>query len=281
MIGSGKNAPPRGRALYIAGHGMFINAMMAQTDNDNFEFANNAVHWLREGPKDGPQHSRVLFCVDGEIITDFDMKFTPPTPRIPMPEAEAFNRLARGLQNEKFLQRKFAELLGPRMARLIAIVLALVTFGLLIFGLRKLMAGRHHLETKAPTLLGPAPPGRTPSEERSQALLRQGDFRSAVRRLALDWLQQEFDVTPDRWLTSIDAGFQATGPVWSRWRLEQQANAVLDLARSADGSRQSRHQFFVLVETLRALSAAVKDGRLALLVDGKNVRQGELSTKLA
>ena len=66
---------------------------------------------------------------------------------------------------------------------------------------------------------------------------------------------------------------KASGAFWSRWRLKRQADLVLQLARTANGARLSRHQFFVLVETLRELSAAIKDGRLALLVEGKNVRQ--------
>jgi hypothetical protein len=213
-----------------------------------------------------------LFCVDGEIITDFDMKFTPPLPRLPVPQAEALNRLARGLENEKFIQRKLSDLLGSRMGRLIAILLLIVTVLLLIYGMRKFMEGRHRLETQAPTLLGPSP-SHASNADRHQTILRQGDFRTAARRLALDWLQQDFDVTPDRWLVSVDAGFQATGSLWSRWRLERQANAVLDLARAGDGPRLSRHQFFAFVESLRSLSAAVQAGDLALLVGVKNVRQ--------
>jgi hypothetical protein len=273
MIASGKNAPPHGRALYIAGHGMFINAMMAQTDNDNTKFADNAISWLREGPKDGPQHSKVLFYVNGDIVKDFDMKLTPPMPPIPIPPAEALSRLVRGWENERFFQKMLADALGRHMGRFIAIVLAIVTFIVLIYGVKKFMEGRHHFETKVPILLGPSPVAKTPSEERQQAILRMGDFWEPSRRLALDWLRHEFDITPDRWLAGIDARFQANGGFWSRWRLKRQADFILQLARTANGARLSRHQFFVLVETLRELGAAVKDGRLALLVEGKNVKQ--------
>jgi hypothetical protein len=271
MVGSGKSAPPNGRALYIAGHGMFINAMMAQTDSDNFAFANNAVRWLCEGPKDPLQHSKVLFYVDCEIIRDFDMKFTPPKPTIPIPPVGVLNRLVRGWENERFFQNILADQLGPKLGRFTAIVLAIVTFIVLIYGVKKFMEGRHHLETTVPILLGPPPAAKTPSEEREQALLRQGDLWEPSRRLVHDWLHQEFAVPPNRWLAGIDARFQASGGFWARWRLQRQADSILHLARSTKCARLSRDQFLALIETLRELSTAVKDGSLALFVKGNDV----------
>ena len=271
MAGSPKNAPPEGRALYIAGHGMFINAMMAQTDSDNFEFAGNAVRWLREG-SDGRSHSKVLFYVDGEIVSNFDMKLTPPIPPLPIPPVAALNRLVRGWENERFFQNMLAEALGPNMGRFIAIVLGIVTLIVLIYGARKFMEARHHFETTVPQMLGPqlAANGAAPSEQRQQALLRHGDFWEPSHHLAVEWLRQEFGVTPG---AGIDARFHAEGFLWSRWRMQREADVVLRLARNDGVAPMSRHQFFVLVETLKELSAAAKDGRLALLVDGKNVRK--------
>ena len=266
MAGSPKNAPPEGRALYIAGHGMFINAMMAQTDSDNFVFADYAVRWLREGP-DGRSHSKVLFYVDGEIINNFDMNLTPP---LPLPPVAALNRLVRGWENERFFQNMLAEELGPNMGRFIAIVLGIVTFIVLIYGAKKFMEARHHFETAVPQLLGPIPvvKGAAPSEQRQQALLRTGDFGEPSRHLAAEWLRQEFGITP-----GVNARFHATGFFWSRWGLQRQADLVLRFARNAGAARMSRQQFFALFESLNGLSVAANDGRLALLVDGKNVRQ--------
>jgi hypothetical protein len=269
MAGSPKNTAPLGRALYIAGHGMFINAMMAQTDSDNFEFAGNAVRWLREGP-DGTSHSKVLFYVDGEIVSNFDMKLTPPIPPLPIPPVAALNRLVRGWENERFFQNMLAEALGSNMGRFIAIVLGIVTLIVLIYGAKKFMEARHHFETTVPQLLGPqlVAKGTMPSEQRQQALLRHGDFREPSRHLANAWLQQEFGVTP-----GANARFHAEGFFWWRWRLQRQADFVLRLTRNAGAARMSRPQFFALVKTLKELSAAAKGGRLALLADGKNVRQ--------
>jgi hypothetical protein len=274
MVGSPRDAPPHGRALYIAGHGMFMNGMMAQTDSDNFDFTVNAVRWLREGPK-GATRTRALFVVDGTIITDFDMKLTSPVRPIPVPPVKMLNRLIRGLENERFFHRLLEDLLGDWRGRLIGILLGLVTFGVLLYGAKKFLAGRHHIETAVPALLGPqpAPASSAPSQQRQQAMLRQREFWEVSRQLVLDWFRQEFDVTPDRWRADVDARFHVEEPFWSRWSLQRRANEMLRLARSAAPVTVSRHQFFVLVETLKELSGALKDGRLALLVEGKNVRQ--------
>jgi hypothetical protein len=89
----------------------------------------------------------------------------------------------------------------------------------------------------------------------------------------LEWFRQEFDVTPNRWLAGVDARFHVEDFFWSRWRLQGQADYVLRLARAPGPVRVSRPQFFGLVEGLKKLSGALKDGRVALLVEGKNVRR--------
>ena len=52
--------------LVVAGHGMFMNGMMVQSDNDNFDFANNAVRWLRESST-GIRRGGAFFVVDSEV----------------------------------------------------------------------------------------------------------------------------------------------------------------------------------------------------------------------
>jgi hypothetical protein len=274
MVGSAKDASPTGRELYIAGQGMFMNGMMLQTDNDNFAFTVNAVRWLREGP-DGTPRTKALFIVDGEIITDFNMKLTPPLPPIPVPPVKALNRLIRGLENERFFHRLLADLMGDWRSRFIGILLGLTTLIVLLYGTKKFLAGRYHLETAVPQLLGPqpAPPLAAPLEQRQQAMMRQGDFWEASRHLALEWFRQEFDVTPDQWRGDVQAEFHVEGFFWTRWRLQRVAGAVLQVARTEAPMRMSRHAFFVLAATLRELSQARADGRLTLLVEGKNVRQ--------
>jgi hypothetical protein len=274
MVGSAGNAAPRGRELYIAGHGMFMNGMMVQEDNDNFEFTRNAIRWLREGPN-GRDRTKALLIIDGETVSEFDKKLTPPLPPIPMPPLTVLARLLRGLEDERFFHHLLGDIMGERTGMVVAILFGIITFVVLIYAAKKFMEGRTHVEAKVPSLLGPQPvmSATEPIEQRQRALLRQRDFWEEARFLVLKWFRQEFDVTPHRWHAEVNAAFQAEGFWWSRSALRRQANFVLRLARDPEKTPISRHDFFVLLETLRALTAAVQDGRLALLVEGKNVRQ--------
>ena len=49
IYGSPSQAPPGERMLIIANQGVFMNGMMVQEDNDNFQFAWNAVGRLGQG----------------------------------------------------------------------------------------------------------------------------------------------------------------------------------------------------------------------------------------
>ena len=273
MVGSPKDAEPRGRGLYIAGDGMFMNGMMLQSDNDNFDFTVNAFRWLREGPQSA-KRTKALLVVNGEIITNFNMNLTPP-PQIPIPPLKILNRLIRGLENERFFHRVLANLLGSNLGKVVAVLAGLVTFVVLLYGAKKIMAGRHHVETAVPSLISPQPAMRAadPMEQRRQALLRQGDFWDESRQLVLEWFRQEFDVAPNRWQDGVDARFHVEGLFWSRWRLQSQADDVLRLACAPGRMRVSRPKFFALVQGLKELTVALKHGHVALLVEGKNVRQ--------
>ena len=185
------------------------------------------------------------------------------------------NRLIRGLESERFFHRVLEWLLGSHIGRVAAVLAGLGTLVMLLYGAKKLMTGRHHVETAAPRLIGPEPAmsATEPLAQRRQALLRQGDYWEESRQLVLDWFRHELDVTPHRWSAGVDARFQIEGFFWSRWRLQEQADKVLRLARAAHPWRVRRLQFFALVEALKELTSALKDGRVALLVGGKNVRQ--------
>ena len=273
MVGSPKDAPPGGRALYIAGDGMFMNGMMLQSDNDNFDFTVNAFRWLREGPQ-STKRTKALLVVNGEIVTNFNMNLTPQ-PQIPIPPLKMANRLIRGLESERFFHRVLSGLLGSSIGKVVAVLAGLVTFVVLLYGAKKIMAGRYHVETEVPILIGPQPAmsATDPTEQRQQALLRQGDFWDESRHLILEWFRLEFGVTPHRWVAGVDVKFHVEDLFWSRWRLQSQADYVLQLARALGPIRVSRSQFFGLVDGLKKMSGALKDGRLALLIDGKNVRQ--------
>jgi hypothetical protein len=111
-------------------------------------------------------------------------------------------------------------------------------------------------------------------EQRRRALFRQGDPWEETRTLIAQWLHSVFGVTPEDWAAAgAAAEFRAAGILGSGWGMQRQADHVLELLRGAGPMKVSRGDFALLVETLPALSRAAQEGRLALLLDGKEVRQ--------
>jgi hypothetical protein len=281
MAGSSKDAAPQGRILFIAGHGMFMNGMMLQTDNDNFEFAVNAIRWLRAGPN-GATRSRGLLMVDGEIVADFNMDLAtrtalPLPPQMPIPPVTALNRLIRGMEEERIFHKILRGLLGESFERVIGVLIAIATFGLLIYGAKKFMEGRFHHETGVPRMVGAAPPlgpGLRRGQQRQLALFDLPDAAEECKQLVHAWMRAEFGVGAQQWTADTPVEFRLAGAWWPRWRLQRRANEVLPLARNSAMAPVSRGQFSRLIESLTELTEARAAGRLILLVDGKSVRQG-------
>jgi hypothetical protein len=276
IVGSAKETKAEGRALFIAGHGLFMNGMMMQSDNDNFAFALNVVRWLREGPS-GTTRTKAMLIVDGRVITNFDVSLTPP-PSVPVPPIKAIDRLLRGLENERFFHRILDRLIGENRDTLLSVLFAAVTFLLLLYGAKKLMEGRYLLETAAPrmvgatTALGPAAPA---VKQRQSALFRQTNLGNEARLLARAWFRQEFGMEPEQWTPDARMEFQVQGWSWGRWSVRRQADRMLRLAASADVAPMTQHQFAGLLRVMPRLSAARRGGRLTLLAHGKPVRLGE------
>ena len=272
---SPKDAPPAGRAVIIAGHGMFMNGMMLQPDTDNLAFAINIVNWLRDGTK-AAKRGQALLIVDGKAITDFDRNLTPPPPPIPMPTVAMLNRLLRGLEDEGFFHWGFKQLLGDQYERVVPMVFALGTCVLLLYGGKKFLEGRAILETGVPMMVGaPTVAGNTGprTQQRRQALSRQADAGYEARSLAHLWLQSELGFTPEQWAMSDSLQARVSGFAWMRWRLQKQVAVVLQLANATSPLTVSRSQFAALVHSLPTLSRALQDGRLTLLLNGKEVRK--------
>lgn len=277
MVGSPGHAPPVGRMLFIAGQGMFMNGMMLQTDNDNFDFAVNAIRWLRQGPG-ASQRSHAMLVVDGKVVRDFNMNLSPrPTPpRIPVPPVHVVNRLVRGMEEERLFHKMLYGILGDNLGRTIGVLIAIVTFGVLFYGAKRFLEERFHLETGVPRMVGTAPP--LPSRmkrrpERQKALHAQRDCAEESCALTRYWLQCEFGILAADWPAQAAVRLQASGGFWSRFGLQRRADEVIRIVRAGGSAPMSRRQFARLLATLTALSEAHGSGRLALLVDGKNVRQ--------
>ena len=271
IAGSPKETPD-GRALIIAGHGMFMNGMTVQTDNDNFNFAINVVRWLREGPN-GAVRTKAMFIVDGEVMTNFDVNLTPP-PMVPVPPIKAVDRLLHGLEKERFFHRILNRLIGDNRNTVLSVLFAAVTFLLLLYGAKKLMEGRFHLETVVPRMVGEAMLASSvrPVEQRQGALFRQANLGNEARLLARAWFRQEFDIEPKQWNLDSQMAFHIKGWFWGRGSLQRQADRVLQLARTAEVAPMTRREFARLWHSLPRLGDARRAGRLALAVRGETVR---------
>jgi len=205
----------------------------------------------------------------------FEANLTPPIPPIPCAAGRgAQPARARPGERSRFFQNLLAETLGDRMPRFVAIVAGgIVTFLVLLTGAKKFMEGRHHYETAVPQVARRAACAeRKRSEQRAYAILQKGRFRAAVasarRRLAAAGVRasrRRRCAIPSRGIHLVALAPATAG------------DFVLHLARNAGVAPRSRKQFFALVESLKGLTAAAKDGRLALLVDGKNVRHRDRS----
>ena len=229
---------------------------------------------FRSGP-DGTVRPNVLLMVDGETITDFDMKLTPPSPPIPIPTVRLLNQLLRGLEQERVPQRIFSDLLDEQRGRFIGVILAIATIVLLIYGTRKLLASRESADFGRGPTVNPTTArvdGVPLDKQRRQALLRGWDFAGEAKVLAADWVREVFGVTPNTWHDSVKAEMRVSVNYWSS-QLQKDADWVLQLASSRPPAPMTRADFMRLMQVLRQLSVADRDGRIVLLVDGKNVRQ--------
>jgi len=273
IIGSPRDALPGGRALYIAGHGVFMNGMLLQAKTDNFRFALNVVDWLAEAP-DGKRRTKALLIVDGTIVPDFDMKLTPPPPPIPMPPRAIINRLLRDLQEEGRIHQMFYANIDIDSA--VAYVLSFLVGGLLVYGAKKSLEGRQQVDPAAPRMVGKiAPPTPTAGASQTQqiATLEHANLRREARELVHAWFQQEFGVEPEFWSESATIQLRVQRYFWSLGATHGQADLVLRMARVAKSVKVSRHGLVQVASALQDLTIALRAGRVTLLIDGKTVRK--------
>ncbi len=177
-----------GRVLILADHSVFINEMMLQPDNDNFNFAYNCLDWLKEG-KEG-KRTRVLFYDENEIVTDFKVPIKVIN-EFPVPPIEVMNKLLASLEEENIFNHLILGRDPERTFRIILRVLAVtLTAGLVLLGFYWLLHNRHRIEVKAPLFaktaarLAPAP---AVIAQRHQALIEEDNLWEVGRDMARDW----------------------------------------------------------------------------------------------
>jgi hypothetical protein len=174
-----------GRVLILADHSVFINEMMLQPDNDNFNFAYNCLDWLKEGKR-----TRVLFYDENEIVTDFKVPIKVIN-EFPVPPIERMNKLLASLEEENIFNRLILGRNPEYTFRIILRVLAVtLTAGLVLLGFYWLLQNRHRIEVKSPLFaktaarLAPAP---AVIAQRHQALIEEDNLWEIGRDMARDW----------------------------------------------------------------------------------------------
>jgi hypothetical protein len=273
IIGSARDAPPSGRVLYIAGHGIFMNGMLLQSTTDNFRFAVNVVDWLAETPH-GKARTKALLIVDGTIVPDFDMKLTPPPPPVPIPPRAIINRLLRDLHEEDRIQQIFQDSIDQEST--LAMGLSFLVGGLLLYGAKKLLESRKQIEPAAPRMVGKVATSAlsaTSLQSQQVATLRRANFHHETRQLVRAWFQQEFGVKPESWSADIDAQLRVRRYFWTLGITQVQADRVVRMARVAKDATVLQHEFLQTLRALQDLTTAARGGRVTLLIDGKNVRK--------
>src|SRR5205085_12120996 len=119
------------------GHGVFINGMLIQTDNDNFAFAWNTVGWLADGPAGKREYA--LFIEEGDVVPNFKLPLSKFGP-VPVPSLHVINRMIRGLEKENFFNRLVDDNIGKD--RILRGLVLLATAFAFIWGAWRLMHGR-------------------------------------------------------------------------------------------------------------------------------------------
>lgn len=133
-----------GRFILLADHSIFINSMMLQADNDNFQFAFNCVQWLAQGD----QRRRVLYFNDGQAVTDFKVpvKDSPEIgqPRLPGHPVDVINQILADVGNNLMVNWEQERLTTNQVMIGLAATVTAALFG---YGLLRLQQARHRTES--------------------------------------------------------------------------------------------------------------------------------------
>jgi hypothetical protein len=258
----------RGPVLVLADHSVFIDEMMLQRDNENFDFAFNCLEWLTE---DG-HRDRVLFVDQGRVHTDFDAALPNlPLPDPPLPSQQelvsAMNQWIREVERTNFFNRLLQEMFPLGLLQPLAFLL---TAALVAYGIYRLHQGRHRREPLAEVgWLAPAlpAPGLDLLGQRHRSMLRQGNLWEAARALA----RQGVEAAAGGGLTAAGSDVPvcpritvSAGPWWRRWRLRRLVNRLWEIGFGPRPRPVSRRQFSRLSRQVREVTRAAANGALHL-----------------
>jgi hypothetical protein len=150
----------------------------------------------------------------------------------------------------------------------------LLTLGLLLFGLYRLLQARYRIEPGTPLLarcLQQLAPAGTVLEQRQRAMLQQGNLWEAARDLARHCFEPAGSLPARAGKKPGPAGHTMALPRilvtagWQRrWVLQHQVRRLWQLAYGHSTRRVSPREFARLVGWCRDVRAALADGSLRL-----------------
>jgi hypothetical protein len=256
-----------GRILVLADHSIFINEMMLPTDNNNVEFTEACVDWLR-GPNG--QRDLVLFVENGQPKTKFDI----PLRSVNLPIEEAAKALfdrrnhllvaaeeaLADLEDRDVFNRGVFDVLDQiGTMRLVGFLLSFGAMALLLWCLVRGFRRRLHPDPAVPLLayaLGKRLPAEPVSEQRHTALLRQDNMWEPATLLARRWFVR---LGVER-TGGPPPAFTATGGLWRRLMLVRRLRRLWRMACGKQPKRISAPQLWQLQRELDELRAEWERG---------------------
>jgi len=247
------------RVLILAGHGVFMNMLLAQVDNDNMTFACNCVRWLSQGP--AAKRKYALFVENGTIVDEFDLGLTGP-PALPLPPTQVLNRMIRDLEKENFFNRLLGEFVTR--AGILRTALLLCSLVLVLYGGWRLIGARQRSEVAVP-LVGANPASgeaQTVLTQRRNAMTERGNFAEAAAGLVRGFFAEYAPLAARAPFTHQSrVPFRAEGGWFGRVLLMRQVNYLWGIA-TEDAGAVSARQMQRLPPLLDHVAAALQQGRL-------------------
>jgi len=199
MGGEGPKGNPY-RFLVFADQNVFSNAMLLDSNLDNYWLALNTVRFL-QGPE---KRSRCLFLDHGRVVETFPLEFTtPPLPDVPLPMpgwrqlqtivTDAGNRMIDRLEtqdsmNKSLLGRSAGEQ-NRRMAGWLQTLGMIAAVFAVLYLLRKVLKARQPQDPVLKSRFSP-PISHTLLGRRGEELLRQDNLIELARAAARDLFRE-------------------------------------------------------------------------------------------
>lgn len=253
------------RVLILAGHGIFMNMLLAQVDNDNITFAFNCVRWLSQAPGGG-KRKYALFVENGTIAREFDSGLIG-TPRLPVPPTQVLNRMIRGLEEENFFNRLLQQFFTRN--EIMRTALMMCSLVLLLYGGWRLIGARQRSEAAVPlTTPGLAVIQEQPIlSQRRSALTAKGNFAEPAAGLVRSFFAEYAPLTARESLRTNPVAFQANGGWLRRLLLLRLVNYLRRIETGQAGTVSAR-QLQGLPAVFDRVAAAIQEGRLLVNSEG-------------